>query len=269
MVVVLALAISGLASAETQSTGKIAFSAYDGAAGKHEVYVINADGSGLTKLGEGYRPRFSPDGMTILFQRDPGEAWLMNADGSDTRKLTDGVWNASWSPDARQIVFDKDWQILVMSADGTEKVRLIENVGANEWQPAWSPEGTLIAFTSNRDGGWNIHVVNAGGGEPRKVTSDGGWQASWSPDGKRIAFAWRDTDISIINLDGKGYTRLTDQGGWNPAWSSDGTRIAFDKGGDIWVMNADGSDLRQLTRNLGASASRPSWYLPPVEGAGS
>lgn len=85
-----------------------------------------------------------------------------------------------------------------------------------------------------------------------RLTDTGGYWPTWSPDGRKIAFASErdgNSEIYVMNADGSNVTRLTDAGGNFPAWSPDGRRIAFASGGgpDIYVMNADGSIVTRLT----------------------
>ena len=128
--------------------------------------------------------------------------------------------------------------------------------------PAWSPDGTRIAFSSNGDGDPEIYVINAQGSGTAQLTNDGATDVhpAWSPDGARIAFAsTRDGngEIYVINADGSDVERLTSSGDTDvhPAWSPDGTRIAFmsyrDGNWEIVVMNADGSDVERLTNDSG------------------
>ncbi|WP_408898507.1 putative Ig domain-containing protein [Nocardioides sp. R1-1] len=146
-----------------------------------------------------------------------------------------------------------------MNADGTGQTRLTENSHIS-WQPTWSPDGTRIAFASERDGDSEIYVMNADGTGQTRLTDTPSvdYYPSWSPDGTKIAFAsgrdfWASNDIYVMNADGTGQTRLTTNSSLDdmPSWSPDGTKIAFinDRTGNnqIYVMNADGTGQTRLT----------------------
>ena len=251
--------------------------------GDSDIYVMNADGSGVTQLTnhpefDGY-PAWSASGEQIAFTSDRDGDWdiyVMNADGSGVTRLADHPeWDAepAWSASGEQIAFssnqDGDWDIYVMNADGSGLTRLTDHPGLHQ-SPDWSPDGGHIAFTSVRqdDEGWNIHVMNADGSGVTQLTNHPEFDGypAWSPDGSRIAFSSDrdgDWDIYVMNADGSGLTRLTDnaEDDRNPDWSPDGRRIAFtsDRDGDwdIYVMNADGSGVTRLT-------DHPEWDAEPA-----
>jgi Tol biopolymer transport system component len=160
-------------------------------------------------------------------------------------------------------------------------IRLTHNPG-KDVSPAWSPDGTQIAFASMRNGAdtFDIYVMDADGSNVMQLTdhpaNDSG--PAWSPDGTLVAFASErdgNSEIYVIQLDGSGLTNVTNDPGddFNPAWSPDGTRIAFqssriDMRGDaapsIYIMNKDGSAQQQLfkTSLTGqdlVTASSPTW----------
>ncbi len=113
--------------------------------------------------------------------------------------------------------------------------------------PAASPaDADRIAFCSNRDGNFEIYVMNADGSAPLRLTNDPAEDTSpvWSPDGRRIAFERRDErhcneSIWVMDEDGGNLARLAT--GWDPAWSPDGSRIAWSSSGRLCVINADAS----------------------------
>lgn len=151
--------------------------------------------------------------------------------------------------------------------NGTDPTRLTSGSDAS---PAWSPDGTRIAFSSFRDGNWEIYVMHADGQNQQRLTQSGGEvdrAPAWSPDGTRIAFSSErdgNSDIYVMNADGTNKVRLTEHAAIDadPAWSPDGNRIAFTSHREsfpaIWVMNADGTGATRLTsNNLGDS--QPTW----------
>ncbi len=232
-------------------------------------------------------PSWSPDGTKIAFHSDRDgndELYVMSADGSGVTRLTnnaavDGV--PAWSPDGTKIAFvssrDGRNEIYVMNPDGSGVTRL-SSEEEEEQQPSWSPDGTRIAFISARDGHYDIYEMNVDGSGITRLTNDpsGTFEPSWSPDGTRIAFrSNRDgnAQIYVMNADGSGATRLTNNydSDWQPTWSPDGSRIAFTKnvyGCDdydcwdftsIYVINADGSGLTQLIGTNTGLDSDPAW----------
>jgi Tol biopolymer transport system component len=266
--------------------GKIAFTSNRD--GNNEIYVMNADGTGVTRLtnnpaADG-QPAWSPDGSRVVFtsNRDGNnELYVMNADGTGVTRLTDNPAldvTPAWSPDGSRIVFvserDGNDEIYVMNADASAVTRLTSNP-TWDGEPAWSPDGSRLAFVSNRGGTLDVYVMNADGTGVAQLTT--GWSAdpAWSPDGGRIAFkGYTDGshEIYVMNADGTGVTRLTNVAGTDetPVWSPDGSRIAFgsERDGDleIYVMNADGTGVTQLTSNTFADA-QPAWFGAAVPGA--
>jgi Tol biopolymer transport system component len=180
--------------------------------------------------------------------------WSMNPDGSSPTRITDDKSRTERLPDFSP-VYDS--------------------------HPVWSPDGTKIAFISNRDYLFSLYVMNADGSNARLVTDkvmDPG-EPAWSPDGGKLAFSAGkratigmdkpSVDIYVVNIDGSGLAQLTRDSDLNgsAAWSPDGKQIAFtsnrvDGKSRIWVMNPDGSNQRMLPNPQNTTevfGGQPAW----------
>ncbi len=169
-----------------------------------------------------------------------------------------------------------DFEIYVANSDGAGEWRLTDHP-AVDWEAAWSPDGTRIVFSSDRDAiaedNYQLYVMNADGSNLTRLTytERNDIHPSWSPDGSRIAFhSW--CGLATINADGSDWTLLLEGGEdlcvEHPTWSPDGSRIAFrsvtpaDDPGlyqhDIYVMNDDGAELLKLASLTSESGN---WYV--------
>jgi Tol biopolymer transport system component len=168
----------------------------------------------LEREGDERYPSYSPDGSKIVFRsgdlidaNGDEELYVMNADGTDVTQLTSNAdfdTAPAWSPDGTQIAFERapadtldpgpgkpepeEKDIYVMNADGSDVRRLTDSPGKDEG-PTWSPDGTKIAFSSDRDGQQEIYVMDADGGNPRRLTVDPGRDES--PDWQTLPFDTR------------------------------------------------------------------------------
>ena len=270
------------------STSLIAFTSERD--GNKEIYVMNADGTGQTRLTENpaadFEPTWSPDRTRLAFasNRDGNnEIYVMNADGTGQTRLTNNTAYArhpAWC--GHRIAFESNQyggfpDVYVMNDDGTGQTRLtIGNADFDE-SPAWSPGCDRIAYTSDPGGHRHIFVMNADGTGRIQLTNGAYAERypAWSPDGNRIAFVSEPSDpdwqLYVMNADGSGQTSLTDKVGYNgyPAWSPDGFQIAFptnrDGNYEIYIVNADGTNQTRLTDNP-TSDLNPAWFVAAPTG---
>ena len=172
---------------------------------------------------------------------------------------------------------DGNHEVYVMNPDGTDETNLTNNP-AIDMTPEWSPDGTRIAFASDRDGFpvlLDIFVMNADGTSPINLTNSTNTDLapSWSPDGTKIAFhTFRDagiglqSEIYVMDADGSNQVNLTQNAAIDvfPKWSPDGTKIAFmrqvpfSSDAEIFVMSATGANQTNITNNPAADGSA-SW----------
>jgi dipeptidyl aminopeptidase/acylaminoacyl peptidase len=274
--------------------GKIAFASDRD--GNFEIYVMNADGGGLTRLtnnpAEDTHPTWSPDGTRLAFvsNRDGNkEIYVMGADGSGVTRLTnnsDEDLEPAWSPALtnQKIAFvshrDGNDEIYVMNPDGTGQTNLSQNT-ADDTSPAWAPSGTLLAFDSNRDGDkWEIYRMNSDGSNVLRLTNNSANDVSPSWPAGKISFQTdRDTndEIYTMNVDGSSQTRITNNAAFDidPARSSDGARLVWVSDRDaannleIYTANADGSNIIRLTNNAASDIDPAIQPLPSAATLGT
>ncbi|HET6867293.1 MAG TPA: DPP IV N-terminal domain-containing protein [Solirubrobacteraceae bacterium] len=246
-----ALALPGAAAAAYPgANGYVAFTSTQDGGARH-IFLERAgsvvDLTGTWSMGAETQPRFSPDGREILFTG-----------------LEHGRPNA---------------ELFVMGADGSARTQITNTPEGNS-DATWSPDGTQIAFVSERDSQVpNIYIMRSDGTHVRQITHDtsGKSQLDWSPKGDRIAFVRTpagggDRDIYSIRTDGSGLTDLTNDPSspdLEPAWSPDGTEIVYSGplhrgesvGMDLWIMNADGSGSHELfhENNKYSDGAYPAW----------
>ncbi len=187
--------------------------------GGYGLYSMQPDGTDVRRLTESgtdnFDPVWSPDGSRVLFTSDRDgelELFMVNADGSNERQLTENDTadiGPDWSPDGARAVFTAHPRAVLTTAadapypasvirldddgpDGRPTVEPLTDPNANVWDPAWSPDGEHILFTSNSgDGRFDLYVMRADGSGVRQLTdvNTDDSVGVWSPDGTQILFA--------------------------------------------------------------------------------
>ena len=248
--------------------------------GNEEVYRMNADGTGQTRLTnnaafDGYGA-WSPDGTKVAFlsRRDNNwEVYSMNADGTNQTRLTNTASDEgipiSWSPAGTKILFtstrDGNAEVYVMNADGTNQTNVSQNTGF-DGEAAWSPDGTKIAYKSLRTNNYEIYSVNPDGTGRVNLTNTTTASEEaplWSPSGAKIAY--RRNGLYVMNANGTGQTSLnvTSMYGGDFSWSADSTKLVYAGSvsgfAQIFVVNVNGTGHTNLSNNPGKFDFAPVW----------
>jgi Tol biopolymer transport system component len=252
------------------------------------VFLADASGRGRPRRlthGRVQGLRWSRDRSALVWSgsgpggRSRDHIWVLPLGADHPRRLTGGPREdvqPSWSPDGRSIVFVRRFDrpaprrapiygdLYLVSARDRRLTRL--TYGAAAWSPAWSPDGSLIAFV---DAAGGISLVTTSGRLLRRLGNQSAELPTWSPDGTKLAFLARyhpvvaAAEVRIVGRDGRGEragTRMlrswrrfgNDMG---VSWSPDGRWLVFEYHGQdrsprngIYIVRSDGTGLRQLTR---------------------
>lgn len=255
--------------------GAIAFATDEG------IATMSPDGLNrvqLTDQPNDINPKWSPDGRMIAFQR-VAEIWVMNGDGSNQSMIAEGT-NPTWTPDFNLLI-TRDADILKIDSDGQTLANLTNTQNVSEYGAAASPDGTLIAFSSNEDPNGdpnnpapgltpNMWLIDSNGQNKRlRWQQDNGTfegQMDWAPDNSRIAFV-DDGDVWTIPPDGNNPTNLTENDDPRqqfPAWSPDGRSIAYsqDTGNmtpNIFLIDVDTRSRQDISLTSSGYDDMPHW----------
>ncbi|UCE02590.1 MAG: PD40 domain-containing protein [Candidatus Latescibacterota bacterium] len=191
---------------------------------------------------------WSPDGAQIAYAQvigpsDRGLVVHSESMSGGTRIVEGLVLDPDWSPVSDRIVYTRfemsggDSDLWIVSSDGSNPTQLTSGP-ANDAEPAWSPDATTIAFSSDRSGNRDLWLIPSAGGTPTRLTTNASLESTpaWSPDGRWIAFGSnRDgpfQDIWIVRVSTGVEMRVTDDfaNDVQPEWSPDGQRIVFRSG---------------------------------------
>ena len=246
---------------------------------KRDLFIMDYDGFNSGQLSAHdalvMSPNCSRDGRKLVYNSDKvwdQDLYVMNLTPrvkdtkiSSTFSLEQ---SAEWSPDGSRLVFSSNSDIYTSNASGKNLKRLTKGYSIDV-SPTWSPDGRRIAFTSDRSGGPQIYVMNAGGGNIRKITSGGyNTDPSWSPNPKVNKIAYVNVTGSVANIfsvnpDGSGIKQLTSGTRRNetPSWTPDGHFISFSSNrnvnSDIYLMYFNGENQVRLTK--GGAKRFPTW----------
>lgn len=267
----------------------------------------------LTDEGDNGEAYFSWDGKKLIFQSNRGgydcdKIWMMNIDGSDKRMMSPdhGAHTCSFFfPGGQKIVFASTshipgacppkprtprgyvwplypYDIVTADADGTNLRKITDNPKYDA-EPIVSPDGKQIVFGSQREGNFDVYIMNAGGSNVRRLTDRYGYNGGpwFSPDGSKIVWRawypeteaekalWRDCmekdyivpvalDIWVMDADGSNKKRLTRNGAtnWAPSWHPDGKRVVFSSNMDDWR-----AELKKFGHNF-------ELYIINIDGTG-
>jgi len=273
-----------------------------------QVWLMNPDGSNPRQLtygpGDKTQPRWSPDGIRLLYVAPAGsdasgnalglDIWAINLDGSGPADLSNSPGDdtdPSWSPDGTRIAYAGDRinrlnQVFVSAVScepipGPCKAEKPFNLSAGfavETSPAWSPDGSQIAVSASINGApGRIFMREPTPGEPTKFDRRdqliGADDLAWSPDGQLLAITWRQpsmNEIWLLRISDRGANpvRLTDSlGNKEPSFSPDGNWIVFTSTRDQnpeVYIMAKGGAGQENLTDYTGRDMQPAWQ-PPVK----
>lgn len=285
-----------------QAKNTVVYISYDG--DDYEIMTMDPDGKNQKVLTKNqyhdFQPKWSPDARRIIFTSNRtgnNDLWVMFSDGRCQKQITDtpaDELDPAFSPEGKGIAFvsypEKELSEIYRMDLATGAVTRLTFDPGIDGKPVWFPDGTKIAFVSNRSGRFMVYTMNAEDGslvQPvpgTKVANNKTYSVTegilggpaLSPDGKRIAFSdslvyWYGYNlpgIVIVDIDGTNYRVLTPDDNLTtyldsePSWSPDGNYIVYMSSksglGEIYRINVETGEIVRLTDNKTADGS-PSW----------
>jgi Tol biopolymer transport system component len=259
--------------------------------GRTQIFTVDSHGQNLRQItaedANTTQVSWSADGKRLVFVNDiDGHEQIYRIDATGTReaRLTNDNLRdiaPSWSPGNLEISYigvgGSNSAIWIINSDGTSPRKATDpsKTGTVFAPLAWAPDGHRIAFASGSSDRANIMLLTPKTGELRQLTNLRGYATNptWSPDGTTLVFTVATTDsptsysvLYTIHADGTGLTQITngDEHDGRPTWSPDGSHIAFvrmaNQRSALFVVNADGSNARQLTFATGGQMfDFPAW----------
>ena len=245
---------------------------YDAGNSQTDIWKMDPDGTHRVRLTRGpqqdYDAAWSPNGRMLVFVRN-GDIFKMRGDGSRIRRLTNNAaldTDPAWSKNGRRIVYSTsagpgpDSEIAHMSRNGSDR-QVVTSNDFEDSAPVWSPAFNVIAYTSFRDGTFQVRAMNANGSEDGVWDSDpgGSLYPDWSPAGGAVVFE-RGFPSDLWVTDGGFAVQLTNTGAneLTPVYSPNQRKIAYMKNGRIWIMTSSGNNQHPVP-HTGQSEANPDW----------
>ena len=224
------------------------------------VCRINPDGTGrATLITSATDPSWSGDGSQIAYNDGTGIS-VAEDDGSFPASLgAAGGTQPTFSFDGNTVAYIKTGDIYTINSDTTGNEQPLTSTAALEADPAYSPDGSKIAFASDVNGTYDIWIVPISTGIPFQVTPTGGADErspSWSPSGSTLVFTSGGNLFTVPAVAGSTPVALNVPGA-DPVFSPDGSKIVYVTGGNLAMVNSNGTGSQTIDSNAGDA--QPDW----------